>query len=1024
MMEILTASAGSGKTYTLAKTYIRTLLQSAERYEYRHVLAVTFTNKATGEMKDRILKELSVLSSDTCKSPYFNDFVPEICPDEATLRQRSEAILLDILHDYSAFSVSTIDKFFQKALKAFAKEIGYYASYQVELDKDSLIEEAVDRMLDGLTEQDKDLLDWMIQTAHDSIENGDSVFLAKDLVETCKRLKSAEFVTLAEKAGIDRDKAYSKESVKHIKDIANAVYKSFQKDMRTAAKQACDAMNAAGVSVADSSRNSLAPLERIRDARPDFDVLEINLEAFINKCNDPATFFKKADQLVYPPRLGPSFMNAVAALADIYDKRAAASRSAALILKTISTLGIAGEFFREFDKLVKEKNVMSLDDGNSILKKIIAGSDAPFVYEKLGVRYEHFLLDEFQDTSRVQWDNFLPLLRESDSYGRDNLVVGDVKQSIYRWRDSDWHLLYEDLPKQFPLADKDTLESNYRSLPAVVYFNNDFFKYLSEDIDKSIQLPGEGEVSAIYESVEQEVAEKVTKDDPSKGHVKVCQCDKLRECDAVLDAVREAMDGGAHYNDIAVLVRKHAQGQAVASTLIEAGIPVISDDSLTMKSSMMVRRLMSMLSCVDNPKDEINNYLANVSKLEFPREYHSLVDLCESMIRILRADNPQDFDAEVLYVQSFMDCVQDWTSIYGNKLTDFLKYMEDRNPNIVSPEDANAVTIMTIHKSKGLEFPCVIVPFLDKLDSHDAKANIHWCHPEVTDAGSKGLEDMIYPVNISKKLKDSYFSADYEADCFNSSVDDINMAYVAFTRACKTLYVISSDPKTDSRAGALAKRMDTFCQEYGYEFGEPYDFSKMKRKTRDFDQSFTISYPSIPMVGQENTDEETPVGERTRLKFSTDAADFFGADGSVSLDASPRLRGIVLHDILAKVEAPEQLQEAVEQSVRDGRMNEEEGRAAFSLLSERVAAHKEWFSLSSDAGRNEVSVIDTDGETYRPDRVIIDGGRVTVIDYKFGTAHGSYRRQVRHYMDIYRRMGYPDVSGFLWYVNDDEVVKL
>ena len=414
MIRILKASAGSGKTYNLARTYISLLLQSDDRYAYRHVLAVTFTNKATGEMKSRILRELLVLSSDPRRSPYFADFVPSVCKDEEDLRMRSEGILLDILHDYSAFSVSTIDKFFQQALKTFAKEIGYYASYQVELDRGALIQETVDRMLDGLTEDDRVLLDWMVDSVHAQMDSGKRFTLDRNLVDTGNLLKSTEHATMVQETGLDELRAYSKENIAALRKVCRDLCESFTAALKADSQAALAALDAAGLTPLDSSSNWMAPLTLWAALGPR-DKIKEPTPAFLARCRDESRWFRKGDAPRCLAATQPALGDALEAIADLVDTRGKDWRTAMLILSTVDTLGLAREFYREFDALVREKNVMSLDDGNTILRKIIDGSDAPFIYERLGVRYEHFLLDEFQDTSGVQWDNFQPLLEESDA---------------------------------------------------------------------------------------------------------------------------------------------------------------------------------------------------------------------------------------------------------------------------------------------------------------------------------------------------------------------------------------------------------------------------------------------------------------------------------------------------------------------------------------------------------------------------------------------------------------------------------
>lgn len=265
-----------------------------------------------------------------------------------------------------------------------------------------------------------------------------------------------------------------------------------------------------------------------------------------------------------------------------------------IISNLIFSLGLAGEFYREFDALLKEKNIMCLDESNTILRDIIAGSDAPFVYEKLGVRFEDFLLDEFQDTSNIQWENFLPLLRESESRSGKSLVVGDVKQSIYRFRDSDWELLGHKVSEEFRNASVEPLQGNWRSTREVVKFNNAFFEKAADALG--------------LQDIYSDVAQTIEKKEEQGGFVRISFCDEQLEM--VLESVETAIRNNARPGDIAILVRKKAEGAKVAEYLISKGYPVLSDDSLNLKSSIVVRRLVSLLSGLDNPDDKINSFLA------------------------------------------------------------------------------------------------------------------------------------------------------------------------------------------------------------------------------------------------------------------------------------------------------------------------------------------------------------------------------------------------------------------------------
>ena len=910
-MRIIKASAGSGKTYKLSHTYIDYLLGSGDPWAYRHLLAVTFTNKATAEMKARILKDLYEASKTDPRARHY---------------------LVSILHDYSAFGVSTIDRFFQQTLRVFARELGQFSSYQVELDKESLVSEAMDRVLDSISSEKKELIGWLRGNALSSIKEGGSFKLDEGLQDMGKRLKSEEYRQLKAACGIDEPAAFSKDRLKEIRRVCSKIIKSFE-----------------------ASADKLG-VQREKGKRIPY----------------PTTKKALAD-----PAVADLFENAY----DVY-------ATAYIVNSQLYGLGVAREFYTEYDALLKEKNVMTLDESGVLLRDIIDGSDAPFVYEKTGSRYTNYLLDEFQDTSRLQWDNFLPLLREADGSG-DNLIVGDVKQSIYRWRNSDWRMLDHEVEAAFPGAVVENPGNNWRSARSVVDFNSDFFEYAAREVG----------LGAMYSNVRQTARSK----EVQPGCVRVSFTDD--QIAAVLESVADVRSRGALYGDIAVLVRDKKNGAAVAEALIAAGVPVISDDSLNLKGAVTVRRLVSLLTFYDDPSNSVGSYLASRMNIDFPERYHSLVDFCEQLLRGLREYDAATFDAETLYVGAFMDKVQDWVTTGGNNLRAFLKDWDDKDDCYVgSPENSDAVRIMTVHKSKGLEFPHVIFPFAETVKMF--KKETRWCRLDASGTPLEGVADGIYPVELSGTCVHTLFAPAYEEEYRMQVVDNLNVFYVALTRAAASLHVIAKQPAKNKRAALKARKpvdyvnfselLYAWCNgDDEYVFGEPYDFERMVRKE---------SSAGIPMQARWNS---IPLGDR--LQASQDATDYFGEDGTTGPAASGRLRGIELHRILSTVDSVDDLPADI-------------GSDDLQLLRGRISAHPEWFG---GGARNELTVFGADGARWRPDRVVHKAdSSIVVIDYKFGAERESYLWQVRRYIKLYRDMGYRNVSGYVWYVPEDKVVQV
>ncbi len=1025
MIDIVKASAGSGKTYTLAKTYIRLLLSKTDRFAYRHILAVTFTNKATDEMKGRIMQELFILASDPSSSAYLKDFVPSLFADKASLQKVAEELLCNMLHDYSAFSISTIDRFFQQALKAFSREIGQFASYQVELDRKSLIRESVDRILDNLSDADTDAVKWLTSTAIDQLEKGRKYNLADVLVTTAVRLKSEEHRQKSEAYGIDEEKVYSKDNLLKLRSICNEVTGGFERRLKDCAEEAVRVISAAGL----TKDNFKYKFVRF--------LTEGVTEAGKHKVPEaPATFLKYA-------RLAPEewfhkkdagkFKGLVAGLQEpfkdivtLFEKEYRLYKTAYIIKDQLYALGVAGDLYREFNALLKEKNVLSLDEGNTILRDIIDGSDTPFVYEKLGVRFENFLLDEFQDTSRIQWENFRPLLKESNDNANDSLIVGDVKQSIYRWRGSDWHLMSSEVQEEFDAVRLSTLDTNYRSCRNIVEFNNAFFSSLAPALD-GLCADGGHEIADIYADVAQKCNKK------EEGMVRLTFCEGEEILGRVVASVADAVAAGARPGDIAVLVRYNDQGSEVANALLSSGIKVVTDDSLKIKASLAVRRLVSLLYYADNPANSVNVYVAGSLEIEIPEEYRSLLDLCESLIRSLKEKDEEVMSREVLYVQAFMDKVADYSKQNGNSIHAFLKYWEEDNSSISSPESDDAVRVMTIHKSKGLDFPYVILPYAGNSDLYDSRKTSLWCMPRLEGTPLEEAGRALYDVKLSAKgSADTFFEEDYRREVRKQYVDNINTLYVAMTRAEKVMHIISDSKRLpgDYQSGigwdALKSNLSQALYMHAadtLQTDETGDFVKgsmpsfVVEKDRAKMDALDVAYPSWPLNSE----------EKARLVVSTGAADFFSDEGEAGVSASGRIKGVVLHDILSRVSYPDELERSVDTAYMDGDLTADEADEARRFLGRRISAAQErgWFSAGLAEVRNEVALIDCDGGLHRPDRVEIGlDGSVTIIDYKFGRPRPEYEAQVAGYAELYRGMGFADVSAHLWYLYSDDIVTV
>ena len=1010
MIQVLKASAGSGKTFRLALEYIRLLLEADGPEGYRNILAVTFTNKATEEMKNRILKELFKLSTDPASSRYYPYIVPETVPDAVTLQLRSKACLSAIVHDYSAFSVSTIDKFFQQTLRAFSREIGQFSAYQVELDRNSLVQESVDRILDSLSEDDPVLLGWLREGIMEDLENDGYYSLEPKLLEMAKNLKSVSFESASREKGISAEEVFTRERLLRTMTVCSRIKKKFPVDVSSAAEKVIAVFKAKDIDPALTNRGFMTAIYNY-SALTEKDAVSPPSAAFLSNSRDSSKWFPKSRDS-YRLSLEGVLDGPLDEFLELFGLRFREYRTACIISGGLYALGIAGELEKEFKEVQKDRSVISIDDSNTILRDIIDGSDAPFVYEKLGVRYEHFLLDEFQDTSLLQWENFRPLIGNSEAGGFRNLVVGDVKQSIYRWRGSDWRLLGDRIEKEFPSV-VEHLKTNRRTLPGIVDFNNAFFT----------EAAGVLGVESLYSDVVQQKAP------PVEGEGSVDLVFTGDQMSAVLEKVRQLHDEGAGYGEITVLVRNNDHGERIASMLVEEGIPVLSDDSLSVKSSVTVRRLVSQLSVSDKAGVEgsVEGYLASLMGARGGETCHSLPDLAESVLRDVRRFDPETFAAETLYILAFMDWLQDWTGRNGNDLASFLRDWNAADPMIASPRTKTSVRVMTVHKSKGLEFHYVIFPFAESVNIF--RNTEAWCAPKAAGTALDEVSDAVYHVNLSSKSVDTLFSDDYVEERQLQVTDNINVFYVALTRPCYGMTVIAALPPK-SLSATDPKNMSQVLYTFAVKSGIPAPPGDIP----EGDVRFRWGVPFNPADAlPEDAPEEKPVpvvchsfdiGER--LSFGDEARDFFGPEGAVGEKASGRIRGKVLHAVLSRCETPSDIAPAVIAAVGAGEIPEADAESAAAFLRDETASCPLWYPGPGSRILNEVSVMDSAGRVHRPDRVVMGpDGRVTVIDYKFPLEEtvsermqSSYRAQVRRYVSLFRRMGYESVEGYLWYIRE------
>lgn len=1003
MLEIVKASAGSGKTFMLAGKYIQMLFKdSSYAYtNYKTILAVTFTNKATAEMKERILKELFLLSVNPDKSKYIGDLLklPLVVKNgkgnpKEFVKNHSSNLLISILNDYSFFNVSTIDRFLQRVMRAFAREIGQFSSYNVELEHSDVLSFAVDMLMNSVDDNPV-LLDRLVKLSKFQMEEGKSWDITSTLISLSQELFQEKFKILKKEIGGNLP------SHQEIAGLSSALDKKIgdiRKDFIHIGKTAIDIMRQYGLEPSDYKGGSKSPADTFRkmaagqipSLTKSFKSLENGVDEWCSK-----TSKRKCD-------IEASVNSGLMGFVGEIISKVIDLNTAVCVKKRLNILGILGDIEAKVQEYCRNQNIVLLSETTNFLSKIIDGSDTPFLYEKVGGRIDNYLLDEFQDTSNMQWKNFLPLIKEGIDNGHNSLVVGDVKQSIYRWRGSDWSLLNQQIYLDVDQRKTSTgdLKFNWRSSRNVIDFNNGIFGKVNEKL--KVRFSGSS-LADVYSNYYQYIDASRT---PSDGHVYVkffkiegresmAANESIRK--EIIGKVKQLLDGGYSQRDIAILVRSNKEGEEVSKLLIDNDYKVITEDSLLLSSAPSIRKVIATLKLLDGSG---NNQLAFISEdLSADIKEKSLYNICEDIfVRIGEIAHE-----ELPFVNAFLDYVLEFVTDSGSDLVGFLKWWDEKgaNKSISAPEGDDAVRVMTIHKSKGLEFNAVILPFLHGEFAPSSKGDSYiWVKPTIPPYNRLS----ILPLKIEKALIDTHFAKEYNAEAELAMIDALNICYVAFTRAKEQLIVFAKE-SDDS----FAQYLKEYVKADEYEVG---DWCKPEgepsTEQKEDGNSLQGRFVSIP------------IGERLSISFKGN--EHFASEK----DEDNRLRGIILHEIMSEIKVKEDIPGAVRKAVAAGKISQDSFWEKCEMISQKIASVAEyhWFDNSYEL-MTEVSIITPKGKNYRPDRVMTKGKSAVILDYKFGdTKDSDYHLQVRNYMNLLVEMGYTDIKGYLWY-NDalEEVVQ-
>lgn len=1086
MLNIYRASAGSGKTYRLTQDYIHLLFDPKRERAHRRILAVTFTNKATDEMKTRILKELHALSQGE-KSDYRAGLMAEFHLDEEAVNSRAKHILTTILHDYSSFSISTIDRFFQQVIRSFARDIGVHGGYNLELDNSSTLEQSVDNLfLDLSKDENKQLLQWLTSYAEERIEQSENWNMRGNILDLGQEIFKESYQHKAEDTN---KKLHEREFLTNYRKSLREIKTSFEGKVKQTATEGLNIMARNGLSHDDFAYKTTNVLEKLVKGKLEISNRFIGFADNVSNCytKSKPQDVKSAIESAYNNGLGKCFKQIVEFLSvDIVTYN-----SAVMVLKHINTLGILSDLAVQIKKLTDEQNTMLISDSNMLLNKIIDNSDTPFVYEKTGIHIDNYMIDEFQDTSMLQWKNFQPLLDNSLSAGKFNLVVGDVKQSIYRWRNSDWKLLDEQILTDFrpEQIHEENLETNWRSDKNIIDFNNSFFRraaqLLQSKLNENLQavLPVYPALEALTHKIEHAYANIHQQISPKAGTGRVqvsfierdenedgWKAESLERLPAMLEDLQAR---GYRPADICILVRTNREEQDVIHKLLnykttaeakpEFCYDIMGNEGLLIGAAASVRFVLGVLQLFVNPADSIqqtivnyeyargrqnksenealnacfttNESSENVFSSLFTKaenaalqqaQHSSLYDMVEQIISLFGIGN---WHNEAVFVQAFQDVVFRYTTGKTADLNSFLSWWKKSGGKqcISTPDNQSAMRIMTVHKSKGLDFRVVIMPFCEwDLDSR--MRNILWCEPAVAPFNELPL----LPIEYGSKLGQSIFAESYFDEQMHLFIDSLNVAYVAFTRAKNELICmapaskkeVESRDKINSLSALLTACFSVEIPGLDAEIISLVKEYNSETKLFELGDSTKVIYNDAQSSdSNEKINHYPSVSSSDRLRIRHQSLDYLLENQH--LTDSKLNYGIIMHDILQQIKRKSDQSKAIQDLVRSGRISVEDSKKVEEEMQHfwNLPEAESWFA---DDARvlNETTILIPNGEQYRPDRVVIRGKKATIVDYKFGEKESkTYMKQVKQYMNLIAEMGY-ETSGFVCYVTLRKVERV
>ena len=1050
---IYDASAGSGKTYALVKEYLKIILTSHKNDAYRNILAITFTNKAVHEMKSRIVGSLSEFATEI-PSEKAKNLMQDLVFDTKNwqkplsidgIKTKAKQIIKHIIHNYAAFDISTIDKFTHRVIRAFAHDLGLSMNFEVTLETENLLTQAVDAIISRAGE-DKVLTKLLVDFTMEKTDDDKSWDITNDIFQTGKLILNEN-----NRNEIANFKDKKIEDFISVKNKLFDEVKDFNLQNKSLGNQANAIIENAGIDIKSFAYSTFTKHINFiieNDIRANnYKFLEIE-DVKINKNAKDSTLIEN------------NLPEILALLKMVYDNNEKKNFYQAF-LKNITPLSLLNTVSNKLSDIQNEQNVLSITEFNAIIHREIQDQPAPFIYERIGERYQHFFIDEFQDTSEMQWKNLIPLINNATS-GEINgekgtlMIVGDPKQSIYRWRGGKAEqfiaLSKNENPFNNPEKIVTPLYKNYRSFSEIINFNNNLFQMLASEFDNL-------DYADLYKNhVKQEINSKVG------GYVSITFLEKPEKASIIEDeeedldlhekylqetynCILKLINQGFEYKDIAILTRTRNQGIAIANFLSTQKIPLLSSETLMIQNASEVQMIVYLLKYISIKSDlnskahflyyvaqnfqseipvhdfiaagiefttdlELENWLSNIGiNFSFQEiRKKSLYEAVETIISRFLKNSKSN-----AYVQYFLDIILEKDIRGQSGISDFLDFWDQNGSkfSIPSPEGTNAIKILTVHKSKGLEFPVVIFPFADEDYFRKPKDQL-WLE---SDESIFGLPKVL--IDNSKAIEGfgDAATAVYNQKKDEELLDNINVLYVALTRAEEQLYIISTvnldnekKPRKNNMSSFFVKYLiknDVFKEnQFLYEFG-------IAEKLTQAGKHVDLVKP-IPQIDE--------VLQFKYIKIAQQEALMWGTNQQTAIEY-----GNLVHEILSSIKTQNDIAVVLNKAVAEGYLIHQQ-RIIIEKSIIQIVTHAELrdhFDIENQI-LNEKSILQKDSKTLKPDRIAINNNKeVFLLDYKTGLYQKKHQLQLNTYQIAIEKMGYKVVKKAIVYIGEKiQVVAL